>query len=89
MSAYHTQINCLVERLNGTIEIHVAEIRIGRIQAVAWPWGLLLLLFAVQDIPQAPTEFSPFQLLYGQQPQGISDLLHDTGGRLQGPHLVL
>ncbi len=36
------------------------------------------LLFAVREVPQASTGFSPFELLYGRQPRGVLDVLRET-----------
>ncbi|KAI2647892.1 Retrovirus-related Pol polyprotein [Labeo rohita] len=35
------------------------------------------LLFSVWEVPQASTWFSPFELLYGQQPHGVLDVLRE------------
>lgn len=42
-------------------------------------WNLLLtcLMFALQEVPQSSTVFSPFELLYGRQPRGILDPLNE------------
>lgn len=36
------------------------------------------LLFTVWEVPQASMGFSPLELLYGQQPQGILEVLKET-----------
>lgn len=40
-------------------------------------WDLLLdpLLFAIQESPQATLGFSPFELVYGYQPQELLDVV--------------
>lgn len=40
-----------------------------------WPQWLLFLLFAICEVPQASTDFSPLELLYGRHPRGILDML--------------
>ena len=42
-----------------------------------WDKWLDSLLFAVQDV--SSMGFSPFELLYGRKPQGVSDLLKENG----------
>ena len=43
-------------------------------------WDQLLphVLFAVREVPQASTGFSPFRLLNGRRPRGISDLAKEV-----------
>ena len=43
-------------------------------------WDNLIpyLLFAYREVPQSPTGFSPFELLYGRQVQGPLDILRET-----------
>lgn len=45
-----------------------------------WRWDQLIpsLLLAIREAPQASTQFSPFKLLYGQQPRGILDLMREN-----------
>ena len=40
-----------------------------------WHQWLDPLLFAVREVPQASTDFSPFELLYGRRPRGVLDLI--------------
>lgn len=39
-----------------------------------WDKWLKPLLFAMREVPQASTGFSPFELLYGCQPHGVLDV---------------
>ena len=43
-------------------------------------WDRLLpyLLFAYREVPQASTEFSPFELVYGRRVRGPLDVLRET-----------
>ncbi|XP_048039104.1 uncharacterized protein LOC125263947 [Megalobrama amblycephala] len=43
-----------------------------------WDKWLEPLLFAVREVPQASTGFSPFELLFGHQPRGVLDVLRET-----------
>ncbi|KAK3534139.1 hypothetical protein QTP86_002291 [Hemibagrus guttatus] len=42
-------------------------------------WDLLLtyVVFAIQEVPQASTGFTPFELLFRQQPQGLLDMANE------------
>ena len=43
-----------------------------------WDKWLVPLLFAVREIPQASTGFSPFELLFGRKPRGVLDLIKEN-----------
>ncbi len=43
-----------------------------------WDKWLEPLLFAVREVPQASTGFSPFELLYGRQPRGVLVVPRET-----------
>ena len=43
-----------------------------------WHQWLDPLLFAVREVPQASTGFSPFELLYGRKPRGVLDLIKEN-----------
>lgn len=43
-----------------------------------WDKWLDPLLFAMREIPQASTGFSPFELLYGCQPHGVLDVIREA-----------
>ncbi len=59
-----------------------------------WDKWLEPLLFAVREVPQASTGFSPFELLYGRQPRGVLDVLRETweegssGGKNEIQHVL-
>uniref|UniRef100_A0A8C1ZTE6 Gypsy retrotransposon integrase-like protein 1 n=1 Tax=Cyprinus carpio TaxID=7962 RepID=A0A8C1ZTE6_CYPCA len=75
-SVYHPQTDGLVKRFNRTLKTMIRKF----VQEDAKNWDRWLepLLFAVRDVPQASTGFSPFELLYGRQPRGVLDVLKET-----------
>ncbi|XP_058869672.1 uncharacterized protein LOC131720990 [Acipenser ruthenus] len=74
-SVYHPQTDGLVERFNQTLK-HMLRRFVSQEQK-HWATLLPYLLFAVREVPQSSTGFSPFELLYGRQPRGILDLLRE------------
>uniref|UniRef100_A0A9J8D6N2 Gypsy retrotransposon integrase-like protein 1 n=1 Tax=Cyprinus carpio carpio TaxID=630221 RepID=A0A9J8D6N2_CYPCA len=75
-SVYHPQTDGLVERFNRTLKTMIRKF----VQEDAKNWDRWLepLLFAVREVPQASTGFSPFEHLYGRQPRGVLDVLKET-----------
>ncbi|XP_069027698.1 uncharacterized protein [Embiotoca jacksoni] len=75
-SVYHPQTDGFVERLNKTLKSMIRKFihGDGRNQD---KW-LDPLLFAVREVPQASTGFSPFDLLFGRKPRGVLDLLKEN-----------
>ncbi len=75
-SAYHPQMDGLVERFNQTLKNMLRKFvsDTGR----DWDKWLPFLLFAYREVPQASTGFSPFELLYGWQVQGPLDLIRKS-----------
>jgi len=63
-SVYHPQTDGLVERFNKTLKsmLHKFVHEDSR----SWDKWLDPLLFAVREVPQASTGFSPFELLFGR-----------------------
>ncbi len=73
ISVYHPQTDGLVERFNRTLKSMVRKFV--KEDAKNWDKWLEPLLFAVREVPQASTGFSPFKLLYGHQPRGVLDVI--------------
>ncbi|KAJ7316610.1 hypothetical protein JRQ81_002772 [Phrynocephalus forsythii] len=72
---YHPQANVLVEHFNkilkGMLRKLVRDKPKQRHVMVA------TLMFTVQEVPQASTGFSPFEMLYGKNPWGVLDLIRE------------
>ncbi len=75
-SVYHPQTDGLVERFNRMLKKIIRKFV--QEDAKNWDKWLETLLFAVREVPQASTGFSPFKLLYGRQPRGVLDILRET-----------
>ncbi len=76
ISVYHPQTDGLVERFNRTLKSMVRKFL--KEDAKNWDKWLEPLLFAVREVPQASTGFSPFELLYGRQPRGVLDIIREA-----------
>uniref|UniRef100_K7EYA7 Gypsy retrotransposon integrase-like protein 1 n=1 Tax=Pelodiscus sinensis TaxID=13735 RepID=K7EYA7_PELSI len=75
-SVYHPQTDGLVERFNKTLKAMIR--RFIHDDPREWDKMLPALLFAVREVPQASSGYSPFELLYGRQPRGILDLVKEN-----------
>lgn len=51
-----------------------------------WDQLLPYLLFAVREVPQSSTGFSPFDLLYSHKPRGLLDIAKETWEEQPCPH---
>lgn len=80
-SPYHAQSNGVVERFHGTLKPMIRKVI--QSQPRQWHRYVPALLFAVREMANASTGFSPFELLFGRQPRGTIDLLANawTGGQ--------
>ncbi|MGH0125867.1 UNVERIFIED_CONTAM: hypothetical protein FKN15_074287 [Acipenser sinensis] len=74
-SVYHPQSDGLVERFNQTLKQMLR--RFVNQEQKHWAKLLPYLMFAVREVPQSSTGFSPFELLYGRQPRGVLDLVKE------------
>ena len=45
-----------------------------------------IVLFAIREVPQASTGFSPFELLYARRPRGLLDLAKEDWESRTSPH---
>ncbi len=75
-SVYHPQTDGLVERFNRTLKSMVRKFV--KEDAKKWDKWLEPLLFAVREVTQASTGFSPFELLYSRQPRGVLDVIKES-----------
>ena len=66
-SVYHPQTDGLVERFNKMLKQMLKKVM--DIDGKNWDQLLPRVLFAVREVPQAATGFSPFELLYGRRPR--------------------
>ncbi|KAJ8346947.1 hypothetical protein SKAU_G00283480 [Synaphobranchus kaupii] len=54
-----------------------------------WDQLLPFVLFAIREVPQASTGFSPFELLYGRRPRGLLDLAKEAWEQQPSPHRTM
>ncbi len=77
-SLFYPQTDGLVERFNRTLKTMVCKF----VKEVSQNWDRWLepLLFAVREVPQASTGFSPFELLYEREfhPRGVLDVIKES-----------
>ncbi|KAJ8356682.1 hypothetical protein SKAU_G00194760 [Synaphobranchus kaupii] len=86
-SVYHPQTDGLVERFNQTLKKMLKK----TMEADGRNWDQLLpfVLFAIREVPQASTGFSPFELLYGRRPRGLLDLAKEAWEHQPSPHRTM
>uniref|UniRef100_A0A8C5FTF6 Integrase catalytic domain-containing protein n=1 Tax=Gadus morhua TaxID=8049 RepID=A0A8C5FTF6_GADMO len=75
-SVYHPATDGLCERFNRTLKSMIRKFVLE--DARNWHQCLDPLLFAVREVPQASTGFSPFELLHGRRPRGVLDLIKEN-----------
>ncbi len=66
----------LVERFNQTLKQMLC--RVAAEDKRDWDLTLPYVLFGIQEVPQASTGFTPFELLVGRQPRGLLDVARET-----------
>ena len=86
-SVYHPQTDGLVERFNKTLK-HMLKKAMDT-DGKNWDQLLPHVLFAIREVPQASTGFSPFELLYGRRPRGILDLAKEAWESQPSPHRTM
>ncbi|GFX85386.1 hypothetical protein TNCV_3715601 [Trichonephila clavipes] len=72
----YPQSNCLVERFNRTLKNMLHNVV--RDEGRGWHLQIPYVLWVYREIPHSTTGVSPFQLLYGRQPQGPLSILKST-----------
>ena len=82
-SVYHPQTDGLVERFNKTLKSMLRKFVTE--DSRNWDKWLDPLLFAVREVPQASTGFSPFELCSVDDPGGCWISLKKTGRKVQAP----
>ncbi|GFX86258.1 hypothetical protein TNCV_2561401 [Trichonephila clavipes] len=72
----YPQSNGLVERFNRTLKNMLHNVV--RDEGRGWHLQISYVLWAYREVPYSTTSVSPFQLLYGRQPQGPLSILKST-----------
>ena len=72
-SVYHPQTDSLVERFSKTLKNMIRKVM--HEDSGNWDKWLDPLLFAVREVPQASTGFSPFELLFSRKLCGVLNLV--------------
>ena len=74
-SAYHPQVNALVERQNRTIKNSLVKVL--EDNPVIWPQIIEGILFAHRVSRHSSTKYSPFMLMYNREPVLPIDVKHN------------
>ena len=83
-SVYHAQTDGLVERFNKSLK-HMVK-KLIDVDGKDWDQLLPYVLFAIREVPQASTGFSPFELLYGRRPRGLLDVAKEAWESQPSPY---
>ena len=83
-SVYHPQTDGLVERFNQTLKTMLKKVM--EVDGKNWDQLLPHALFAIREVPQASTGFSPFELLYGRRPRGLLNIARAAWENQPSPH---
>ncbi|KAF0045875.1 hypothetical protein F2P81_002404 [Scophthalmus maximus] len=83
-SVYHPQTDGLIERFNKTLKQMLRKVI--DVDGKNWDQLIPFVLFSIQEVPQASTGFSPFELLYGRRPRGMLDLAKEAWEKQPSPH---
>ncbi len=86
-SVYHPQADGLVERFNQTLKQMLR--RVVAEDGCDWDLMITYMLFGIREVPQASTGFTPFELLFGRQPQGLLDVAREAWEIQPAPHRSL
>nr|XP_061838109.1 protein NYNRIN-like [Nerophis lumbriciformis] len=83
-SVYHPQTDGLVERFNYTLKKMLKKL--ADEDGKDWDHLIPYVLFAIREVLQASTGFSPFELVYGRRPRGVLDIAKETWENQPSPH---
>ena len=86
-SPYHPQSQGAIERFHGTLKTMIRAFV--ESQPKEWDEAIPFLLFAVRDAPTESLGFSPFELVFGHEVRGPSQLLREKIIRPAPPGDVL
>ncbi len=83
-TVYHPQTDGLIERFNQTLKQMLRHV----VAEDSRDWDLMLpyVLFGIWGVPQASTGFTPFELLFGCQPQGLLNVAREAWEQKPSPH---
>ena len=83
-SSYHPETDGLSERYIQTIKRMLRKVADD--ERKDWDRLIPFIMFALREVPQASTGFSPFELLYGRSPRGLLDIAKETWETQPSPH---
>ncbi|KAI2652407.1 Retrovirus-related Pol polyprotein from transposon 17.6 [Labeo rohita] len=86
-TVYHPQTDGLVERFNQTLKQMLR--RVAAEDKRDWDIMIPYVMFGIREVPQASTGFTPFELLFGRQPQGLLDVAREAWEQQPAPHRTI